>query len=125
VLHRGQWATLSNKPESALTLELERSKNQKQVTAVFRHQKRASDPITDASEPPCGCWELNSGPLEEQSVLLTTFDSDSPSRAKTVNHVVVVIETPEIFTILESTAKDEATLNMWNDQKVSGWRFDV
>jgi hypothetical protein len=25
------------------------------------HQKRASDPITD------GCWELNSGPLEEQA----------------------------------------------------------
>jgi hypothetical protein len=22
-------------------------------------------------EPPCGCWDLNSGPLEEQSVLLT------------------------------------------------------
>jgi hypothetical protein len=22
-------------------------------------------------EPPCGCWGLNSGPLEEQSVLLT------------------------------------------------------
>jgi hypothetical protein len=21
-------------------------------------------------EPPCGCWDLNSGPLEEQSVLL-------------------------------------------------------
>jgi hypothetical protein len=31
----------------------------------------ASDPITDGCEPPCGCWELNSGPLEEQSVLLT------------------------------------------------------
>jgi hypothetical protein len=31
------------------------------------HQKRALDPITD--EPPS--WELNSGPLEEQSVLLT------------------------------------------------------
>jgi hypothetical protein len=28
-----------------------------------------SDPITDGCEPPCGCWELNSGPLEEQSVL--------------------------------------------------------
>jgi hypothetical protein len=27
---------------------------------------------TDGCEPPCGCWELNSGPLEEQSVLLTT-----------------------------------------------------
>ncbi|KRY65434.1 hypothetical protein T4D_8955 [Trichinella pseudospiralis] len=21
----------------------------------------------DGCEPPCGCWELNSGPLEEQS----------------------------------------------------------
>jgi len=36
------------------------------------HQKRASDLITDGCEPPCGCWDLNSGPLEEQSVLLTT-----------------------------------------------------
>jgi hypothetical protein len=35
------------------------------------HQKRASDPISDGCEPPCGCWELNSGPLEEQSVLLS------------------------------------------------------
>ena len=30
--------------------------------------KRASDLITDGCEPPHGCWELNSGPLEEQSV---------------------------------------------------------
>ena len=30
-------------------------------------QKRASDLIIDG----CGCWELNSGSLEEQSVLLT------------------------------------------------------
>jgi hypothetical protein len=33
------------------------------------HQKSALDPIRDGCEPPCGCWELNSGPLEEQSVL--------------------------------------------------------
>jgi hypothetical protein len=31
----------------------------------------ASNPFTEACEPLCGCWELNSGPLEEQSVLLT------------------------------------------------------
>lgn len=31
-----------------------------------------SDPITDGCELPCGCWELTSGPLEEQAVLLTT-----------------------------------------------------
>ena len=30
--------------------------------------KRASDPSIDGCEPPCGCWELNSGPLEEQTV---------------------------------------------------------
>jgi hypothetical protein len=35
-------------------------------------QKKASDPIINDCEPPCGCRDLNSGPLEEQSVLLTT-----------------------------------------------------
>jgi hypothetical protein len=39
------------------------------------YQKRASDLITDGCEPPRGCWELNSGPLEEQSVLLTSEPS--------------------------------------------------
>jgi hypothetical protein len=42
------------------------------------HQKRASDLITDGCEPPCGCWDLNSGPLEEQSVLLTAETSLQP-----------------------------------------------
>jgi hypothetical protein len=41
------------------------------TSGLQTHQKRASDPITDGREPPCGCWELNSGPLEEQSVFLT------------------------------------------------------
>jgi len=31
------------------------------------------NPITDACEPPSGCWGLNSGPLEEQSVLFFFF----------------------------------------------------
>jgi hypothetical protein len=39
------------------------------------HQKRASDPTTDGCEPPSGCWELSSGPLEEQSVPLTAIIS--------------------------------------------------
>ena len=41
-------------------------------------QKRAPDPITEGCEPPCGCWELNSRPLEEQSVLLTAEPSLQP-----------------------------------------------
>jgi len=36
---------------------------------------------TDGCEPPCGFWELNSGPLEEQSVLLTTEPSLQPCNA--------------------------------------------
>jgi hypothetical protein len=42
------------------------------------HQKRASDLIREVWEPPCGCWDLNSGPLEEQSVLLTIEPSLQP-----------------------------------------------
>jgi hypothetical protein len=42
------------------------------------YQKRASDLITDGCGPPCGCWGLNSGPSEEQSVLLTTEPSLQP-----------------------------------------------
>jgi hypothetical protein len=39
--------------------------------AVFRNtRRRHQDPITDGCEPPCGCWELNSGPLKEQAMLL-------------------------------------------------------
>jgi hypothetical protein len=30
-------------------------------------------------EPPCGFWDLNSGPLEEQLVLLTAEPSLSPN----------------------------------------------
>jgi hypothetical protein len=46
------------------------------TVAAFRHT--ASDPITDGCEPPCGCWDLNSGPVEEQSVLLTAEPSLQP-----------------------------------------------
>ena len=49
---------------------------QSACTPVF--QKRALDPITDGYEAPCGCWELNSGPLEEKSGLLTTEPSLQP-----------------------------------------------
>jgi hypothetical protein len=34
-----------------------------------QHQKRASDLIKGSCEPPCG-WDLNSGPWEEQSLVL-------------------------------------------------------
>ena len=34
--------------------------------------KSSGTGVKDTCELPCGCWELNPGPLEEQLVLLTT-----------------------------------------------------
>lgn len=41
-------------------------------------QKRAPDLNMAGCEPPCGCWELNSGSLGEQPVLLTAEASLQP-----------------------------------------------
>jgi len=46
---------------------------------VSTHLKGALDPITDGYKPTCNCWELNSGPQEQQSVFLTTESSISPA----------------------------------------------
>ena len=48
------------------------------MSCLQTHQKRALDPIMDGCEPLCGCWDLNSGPSEEQSVLLTAEPSPPP-----------------------------------------------
>ncbi|MCI8716423.1 MAG: solute-binding protein, partial [Oscillospiraceae bacterium] len=37
-----------------------------ELVGVTALQKRESDLVMDGCEPPCGCWDLNSGPLEEQ-----------------------------------------------------------
>jgi hypothetical protein len=34
--------------------------------------KKPSDPIIDACDPPCGCWQLNSGLREVQPAVLNT-----------------------------------------------------
>jgi hypothetical protein len=46
--------------------------------STLTHQKRATELITGGCEPPCGCWDLNSGPSEEQSVLLPPEPSHQP-----------------------------------------------
>jgi hypothetical protein len=48
------------------------------VSTLQTPKKRASDLITDGCEPPCGCWNLNSGPSKEQSALLTAKPSLQP-----------------------------------------------
>jgi hypothetical protein len=56
---------------------------------LHMYQKRASDPIIDGCEPPCSCWELNSGHLQEQSVLLNTKPSLQPLILPFVRHLVI------------------------------------
>ena len=43
-------------------------------------QNRAPDLIVDGYDLPCGCWELNSGPLEEHPVILTSEPSSQPPK---------------------------------------------
>ena len=43
-------------------------------------QKRARDLITEGCEPPYGCRELNSVPLEEQAMFLTAEPSLQPHK---------------------------------------------
>ena len=52
-----------------------------QCFCLQTHQKKASDPITDGCESPWGCWDWKSGPLKEQSVLLTAEPSLQFERA--------------------------------------------
>jgi hypothetical protein len=49
-------------------------------------QKRALDLVMDGCEPPCGCWDLNSGPSEEQSVLLMAEPSLHPPHSNFLFH---------------------------------------
>jgi hypothetical protein len=50
-------------------------------------QKRSPDLIMGGCEPPCGCWDLNSGPSEEQSVLLPTEPSPQPKQTVSKNNI--------------------------------------
>jgi hypothetical protein len=51
----------------------------KYTVAVFRHTRRGLQiSLWVVVKPPCGCWDLNSGPLKEQS-LLTIEPSCQPA----------------------------------------------
>ena len=52
-------------------------------------------PVTGSSDSynlPCGCWELNLGPLEEQSVLLTTEPSLQPRDRFSLQVTLAILE---------------------------------
>jgi hypothetical protein len=75
--------------------------------------KRASAPFIDDHESPCGCWQLNSGSVEEQSVLLVR----EPSPQSLDEYVLSVLEKSRvekvvellIYTVLQTTGVDQST----------------
>jgi hypothetical protein len=51
----------------------------KYTVAIFRCTRRGRQiSFTGGCEPPCSCWDLNSGPSQEQSVLLPAEPSRQP-----------------------------------------------
>ena len=65
---------------------------------------------SDSCELPYGCWELNPGPLEEQSVLLTTEPSLQPHFFFFLRQGFSVALEP----VLELTSIDQVSLELTN-----------
>ena len=86
------------------------------------HRKRVMDSITDGCEPPCGCWELSSGPLEEQSMLLPAEPSLQPNKR--------FLGKEDFITDIEGTSSghklqmDAGTMSSWSSLRPQ-WTFGL
>jgi|APSaa5957512535_1039671.scaffolds.fasta_scaffold81583_3 hypothetical protein len=59
------------------------------------------------------------------NIQMVYFDSENPTFPKLVNHVALVVNTGEMFAILETTAKDVVDLITWDIDSIVGWWSDV
>jgi hypothetical protein len=75
-------------------------------------QKREPDLITGGCDPPCGCWDLNSGPLEEQSVLLPTELSRQPHL--TLSYHCSLLQSLDRNSRRAGTRRQELMQRWWN-----------
>ena len=83
-------------------------------------QKRAPDLIIDGCEPPCGCWELNSGPLEEQSVLLTAEPSLQPLRKFFNSMLGVCLKSSQLSRALWCMSVTLTVGSLWSEGGAGG-----
>jgi hypothetical protein len=97
------------------------------TVAVFRHSRRGHQIfVTDGCEPTGGCWDLNSGPLEEQSALLTAEPSHQHLFFFFFLRFIYLYEYTVAVFIYQKRASDPGVLNselgMPEPQcKMSGW----
>jgi hypothetical protein len=97
-------------------------------------QKRLSDPITDCCDPLCSCWDLNSGTLEEQPVLLTPEPSLQPNphpHPRTISNMpfFFFLAYLHLFFYLHSSTCfvnfDFSVLNLHEFCKYNTWSSDI
>ena len=79
------------------------------MPGAHRDQKSSSNipgtGVKDGCDPPCGCWDFNSGPSEEQVVLLTTEPSLQTLQAVVLIHLLLPFPLfPPTYTHLNSKA---------------------
>ena len=80
---------------------------------LLRHTRRGHQvPFTDGCEPPHGCWDLNSGSLEEQSVFLTSEPSVQPLKANILLLSTVIIFNFVDFSFGFSVCKDRTQASL-------------
>ncbi|XP_049992133.1 low-density lipoprotein receptor class A domain-containing protein 1 isoform X1 [Alexandromys fortis] len=85
-------------------------------------QKRAPDLITSGCEPPCGCGELNSGPPEEQSVLLTSETSLQPLNSSSLGSYRPCLPALTLVTLASHWPPPSGCDCLWQSVPVHGTR---
>lgn len=80
-------------------------------------QKRASDFIINGCKFPCGCWELNLGPLDEQTVLSTAGPSLQPHQSSFMSRLQSQPGFSEnsVYTHMRAKSRHSTTVQDWRN----------
>ena len=82
------------------------------------HQKRVLDLIADGCEPPCGCWELNSGPLEDQDFVASFFIRALISSQRALPLTASLFSEPDSFTIMLKVSISQGVAHRYSSHSI-------
>jgi hypothetical protein len=66
----------------------------------------------------------SSSHTKDWKVKLVYLDIDNPTNPKTINHMIVEVDTGKVQYKIEATAKNNG-LHVWDGINIFGWRYDV
>lgn len=61
---------------------------------------------------------------KDWKVQLVYLDYDNPTSPKTINHMIIEVDTGKVHYTIEATAKDNG-LHYWDRTNIVGWRYDA